>query len=67
MYIDVTIGLGGKRYGVSVDERQGGSAVCEVLTGTAPVLFKSVLLEKWVRGDLTFREQGIVSGDLLEA
>jgi hypothetical protein len=73
MYISITIEAEGKKYNLSVDERQKPSAVYNILAerglankGKAPEMYKSELLGEWVRADLSLKEQGIKSGDLLK-
>ncbi|MCL1896738.1 MAG: hypothetical protein FWG03_09345 [Clostridiales bacterium] len=74
MYITITVEAEGRRYRVSIDERQHVSAAHAILMehgfvkgGAVPALYKSALLEEWVSAGLAFEEQGIVSGDLLTA
>ena len=72
MYITITIEAGGAKYSISVDERQKASALYEILAkkgfvkGKAPKMYKSELLNEWISTDLTLKEQGVLSGDLLK-
>ena len=74
MYVTITVETEGKRHTISIDERQYVSAVYEILKErglvdgkTTPGLYKSALLEEWVRTEKTFKEQDISSGDILTA
>ena len=74
MYITVTIEAEGRRYGVSIDNRQCIASAYNILKERGmikeknpPTLYKSALLDKWVNGAGTFAEQDVVSGDLLTA
>jgi hypothetical protein len=72
MYITITMEAEGRRYRLSIDDRQKTSAFHKllnergVLSGNAPPkMYKSELKGEWIRSDLTFKEQGVISGDLL--
>ena len=74
MYITITIEAEGIRRRISIDERQRVLAAYAILarrglvTGDAvPALYKSALLDEWIQGEPTFKDQGIVGGDLLTA
>ena len=74
MYITISIEAEGRRNRISIDERQHVSAAFAILRARgmakkdpAPALYKSVLLDEWIQADQTFKDQGIVSGDLLIA
>jgi hypothetical protein len=74
MYITVTIVVEGTSYDLSVDEKQKPSSVFLALKDRglvkvkkSPGMYKSMLLGEWVRSDLTLKEQGVKSGDLLSA
>jgi uncharacterized ubiquitin-like protein YukD len=74
MYIDITMICGDKSLDIRIDDRQSiGGAVSilkkkELVGGTFDSqLYRSRLRETIVSGNKTFRESGIISGDVLVA
>ncbi|MDR0875639.1 MAG: EsaB/YukD family protein [Clostridiales Family XIII bacterium] len=74
MYITITVESEGKRFDLSIDERQSASAAYAILaerglTGASesPVMYKSMLRGEWIPADKPLGEAGIVSGDFLTA
>ena len=74
MYITISIEAEGNMYRLSIDDRQYASAAVSILKERGlidekvmPKLYKSALIGEWIRSDMTFADQGIVSGDLLFA
>ncbi|MDR3364710.1 MAG: EsaB/YukD family protein [Clostridiales Family XIII bacterium] len=74
MYISITIEAGGAPYDISIDDRQRiGEALAALAEsgrcrgGRGISFFRSVMNETAVSSSFTFRECGILSGDLLQA
>ena len=74
MYITITVEAEGKRFDISIDERQEvGSAIAILqergfVSGIASRLrFKSLLHDVWIDSKTPFVTAGVCSGDLLTA